>query len=117
MGSGDPRAELRRLREQVFSRGEPELRVMQEGNQLLERTDLRERLPRLASPIAWIAGRRFRLVPAPAMQWSAVLARGTFAEIDRAGHAPFIGHADTLAAALLPLLRLASPTRAGTAAR
>jgi pimeloyl-[acyl-carrier protein] methyl ester esterase len=113
MGSADPRGELRRLRELVFSRGEPELRVLQEGIHLLERTDLRDRLAGLALPNAWLAGRRDRLVPPPAMQWSATQAHGRFAEIERAGHAPFIGHADALAAALLPMLHAAASSPAG----
>lgn len=117
MGSADPRTELRRLREQVFSRGEPELRVLQEGIHLLEATDLRARLPQLAPPSAWLAGHRDRLVPAAAMRWSAAQARGSFAEIERAGHAPFIGHAHALAAALQPLLRAAFPPLAEAATR
>ena len=36
MGSADPRAELRHLRELVFARGEPDLRVLQEGIRILE---------------------------------------------------------------------------------
>ncbi len=105
MGSSDPRGELRRLRELVFARGEPELRVLQEGIALLERTDLRPRLAGLSLPNAWLAGRRDRLVPPQAMQWSAEQAHGRFAEIAGAGHAPFIGHAQALATALQPLLR------------
>ena len=103
MGSADPKAELRRLRKEVFERGEPELRVLQEGIGLLERSDLRERLPRLAVPSVWIAGRRDRLVPPEAMAWSAAHCGGRFVEIPHAGHAPFIGHADAVAAALQPL--------------
>lgn len=103
MGSDDPKAELRRLRAEVFERGEPELRVLQEGIGLLERTDLRARLPQLAVPSVWIAGRRDRLVPPAAMAWSADACGGRFVEIPHAGHAPFIGHADAVAAALRPL--------------
>lgn len=103
MGSDDPKAELRRLRAEVFERGEPELRVLQEGIALLERTDLRDRLPQLAVPSVWIAGRRDRLVPPAAMAWSAEACGGRFVEVPRAGHAPFIGHADAVAAALQPL--------------
>lgn len=103
MGSDDPKAELRRLRAEVFERGEPELRVLQEGIGLLERTDLRARLPQLAVPSVWIAGRRDRLVPPAAMAWSADACAGRFVEIPHAGHAPFIGHADAVAAALRPL--------------
>jgi len=103
MGSADPKAELRRLRAEVFERGEPQLRVLQEGIGLLERSDLRARLPQLSVPSVWIAGRRDRLVPPAAMAWSAGQCGGRFVEIPRAGHAPFIGHADAVAAALAPL--------------
>jgi pimeloyl-[acyl-carrier protein] methyl ester esterase len=103
MGSADPKAELRRLRAEVFMRGEPELRVLQEGIGRLERSDLRARLPQLTVPSVWIAGRRDRLVPPAAMAWSAAQCGGRFVEIPHAGHAPFIGHADVVAAALQPL--------------
>jgi len=103
MGSADPRAELRRLRAEAFSRGEPQLRVLQEGIRILETTDLRARLPQLTQPSLWMAGRRDRLVPPSAMQWSAEQARGTFQQIEHAGHAPFFGHADAVQQALQPL--------------
>ena len=104
MGSQDPRAELRRLRGEVFAHGEPELRVLQEGLRLLEDTDLRPALAGLAQPSAWLAGRRDRLVHPAAMRWSAQASGGRFAEIAHAGHAPFLGHAGALAEALAPLL-------------
>ncbi|WP_329742117.1 pimeloyl-ACP methyl ester esterase BioH [Dyella sp. A6] len=104
MGSADPRAELRRLREEAFARGEPKLRVLQEGIRVLESTDLRDRLPQLTVPSAWIAGRRDRLVHPAAMAWSASAANGRFTEIAHAGHAPFFGHADAVTDALQPLL-------------
>lgn len=103
MGSNDPKAELRRLRAEAFERGEPELRVLQEGIGLLERSDLRERLSQLAMPSVWIAGHRDRLVPPAAMAWSAEQCGGRFVEIAHAGHAPFIGHAQDVADALQPL--------------
>jgi pimeloyl-[acyl-carrier protein] methyl ester esterase len=104
MGSPDPRAELRHLRELAFARGEPELRVLQEGIRILETRDLRARLPELRQPNAWIAGRRDRLVPPQAMEWSAQQAQGRFTQIERAGHAPFFTYADGVAQALQPLL-------------
>jgi pimeloyl-[acyl-carrier protein] methyl ester esterase len=104
MGSPDPRAELRHLRELVFAHGEPDLRVLQEGIALLENTDWRDRLRTLDVPNAWIAGRRDRLVHPDAMRWSAVQAQGDFHEIAHAGHAPFLGHVDAVVDALLPLL-------------
>ena len=104
MGSADPRAELRRLRELAFARGEPDLRVLQEGIRILETSDLRARLPALRRPGAWIAGRRDRLVPPQAMAWSARQSQGRYVQIDHAGHAPFLAHADEVVRALQPLL-------------
>lgn len=104
MGSQDPRAELRHLRELAFDRGEPDLRILQEGIRILEDTDRRAALPDLAVRSTWIAGHRDRLVHPQAMQWSSSRCGGSFHEIERAGHAPFIGHADAVAQALNPLL-------------
>jgi len=105
MGSADPRAELRHLRTLVFDRGEPDLRVLQEGIRILEEGDCRTALADLPVPSAWIAGRRDRLIPPRAMQWSADQCGGSFAEIEHAGHAPFFGHVDALVQALEPLLK------------
>ncbi|WP_266170838.1 pimeloyl-ACP methyl ester esterase BioH [Dyella subtropica] len=104
MGSADPRAELRHLRTLVFDRGEPDLRVLQEGIRILETSDRRAALPDLAVSSAWIAGHRDRLVPPQAMQWSASQCGGSYYAIDRAGHAPFFGHTDAVVQALTPLL-------------
>lgn len=104
MGSDDPRAELRHLRSLIFERGEPELRVLQEGIRILQDSDRRAALPDLGVPSAWIAGRRDRLVPPQAMQWSSSQCAGTFTEIPQAGHAPFFGHADAVVQALQAVL-------------
>jgi pimeloyl-[acyl-carrier protein] methyl ester esterase len=104
MGSADPRAELRHLRALAFERGEPDLRVLQEGIRILEDSDRRAALPDLAVPSTWISGRRDRLVHPQTMQWSSTQCGGRYDEIDRAGHAPFFGHADAVAQALNPLL-------------
>nr|WP_284691860.1 pimeloyl-ACP methyl ester esterase BioH [Pinirhizobacter soli] len=100
MGSGDPRGEARHMRELVFSRGEPDARVLMEGIALLENTDLRGRLPTLKTPSLWLAGHRDRVVHPAAMQASAALCNGSFIDIPHAGHAPFIGHADVVASAI-----------------
>lgn len=97
MGSADPRAEARRLKEEAFARGEPDPRVLMEGIRLLESADLRSRLPDIARPSLWVAGRRDRIVHPEAMRWSAEAAGGQFEEIAHAGHAPFIGHAAVVA--------------------
>ncbi len=53
----------------------------------------------------WMAGRRDRVVSPQAMQAAAALApTAQFVQIERAGHAPFLTHADEVAAALTGFL-------------
>ncbi|WP_144900705.1 pimeloyl-ACP methyl ester esterase BioH [Luteimonas cucumeris] len=101
IGAEHGREELRTLRQQLFARGEPAPRVLQQGLSLLEETDLRDALPGLRVPSLWIAGRRDRLVPPAGMRAAAALAPGgEYMEIAGGGHAPFLGHADEVAAAI-----------------
>jgi pimeloyl-[acyl-carrier protein] methyl ester esterase len=100
-GSEYAQAELELLRAQVFSAGEPRPEALSQGLALLRSTDLRDALPQLAMPSLWIAGRRDRLVHAQALELAAQAApRSRFQRIDGAGHAPFLSHADEIAAAV-----------------
>jgi pimeloyl-[acyl-carrier protein] methyl ester esterase len=100
-GSDDARGELRALRTELFARGEPAAHVLADGLALLETTDLRSVLPSLTMPNLWLAGRRDRLVDLRAMRNAAALApRSDFAQIEHGGHAPFLTHADEVAAHL-----------------
>jgi pimeloyl-[acyl-carrier protein] methyl ester esterase len=105
MGSPDPRAELRKLRAEVFARGEPDLRVLQEGIRVLDESDLRDGLSRLKPGNSWwSAGRLDRLVHPSAMEWSAQACQGHYQVTAHAGHAPFLSHANAVAQSLLPWL-------------
>jgi pimeloyl-[acyl-carrier protein] methyl ester esterase len=100
-GSDHARDELRMLREDLFVRGEPAPRVLADGLQLLETCDLRAVLPSLPVPSLWLAGRRDRLVDPRAMRDAAALAPAAELHvIEHAGHAPFLTHADPVAAYL-----------------
>jgi len=100
LGSTEGKDELRALKAHVFERGEPSLDVLEQGLEVLQATDLRAELPRLAMPSCWVAGRRDRLVPAPAMRWSAAQSpHARYVEI-ASGHAPFLSHAGEVAAAI-----------------
>lgn len=100
-GSDDARQEMRLLRDEVFARGEPAAQVLADGLALLETCDLRDALPALPMPTLWIAGRRDRLVDPRAMRAAAVQApRSDVVVVEHAGHAPFLTHADAVAAAL-----------------
>ncbi|RZA10664.1 MAG: pimeloyl-[acyl-carrier protein] methyl ester esterase [Lysobacteraceae bacterium] len=104
-GSDHIREELGMLREQVLARGEPAPRVLADGLGLLDATDLRAALPDLAVPSLWIAGRRDRLVDPAAMRECAALAPDArFVQVEHAGHAPFLTHAQQVADALLGFL-------------
>jgi pimeloyl-[acyl-carrier protein] methyl ester esterase len=104
-GSDHMREELKMLRDAVLARGEPATHVLADGLQLLEDSDLRSLLPTLSVPSLWIAGRRDRLVNPQAMRAAADLVPGArFVQVEHAGHAPFLTHADAVADALLGFL-------------
>jgi len=101
IGSEHARSELRTLKQALVERGEPAPRALQEGLTLLRRTDLRRALATLDKPSLWLAGQRDRLVPAAGMHAAAALAPLAQAlTIPGGGHAPFLGHADEVAAQL-----------------
>ncbi|HEY2394936.1 MAG TPA: pimeloyl-ACP methyl ester esterase BioH [Rudaea sp.] len=97
LGSAQSQDELRELKAHVFERGDPSLRVLEQGLDILQATDLRGDLAHLSVPSLWIAGRRDRLVPVAAMRWAAQHSpAGDFLEI-ASGHAPFLRHASEVA--------------------
>jgi pimeloyl-[acyl-carrier protein] methyl ester esterase len=101
-GSEHAREEIRELRDELFARGEPAASVLADGLELLETADLRAALPVLQAPTLWLAGRRDRLVDPRAMRAAAALAMpaGDLHVVEHAGHAPFLTHADEVAARL-----------------
>ena len=100
-GSDHAKDEIRTLRDDLFARGEPSGAVLADGLELLEQADLRHALPKLALPTLWLAGRRDRLVDPRAVREAAALApRAALHVFEHAGHAPFLTHADEVAAQL-----------------
>ena len=100
-GSDHMREELRLLRDAIFAFGEPAERVLCEGLELLENTDLIDACRELEIPSLWIAGKRDRLVSPQAMQVASEISRGEFIAIQGGGHAPFLTHADQVADAII----------------
>lgn len=110
LGSSSAQDELRNLKTHAFERGEPAPRALQEGLALLDRLDLRDELPNLRVPSLWLSGRRDRLVPAGAMPAAAALApNARSVTIVGAGHAPFLGAPDAVAAEIDGFMQLACP--------
>ena len=96
-GSDHAKDEMRAMRDGLLTRGEPAADVLADGLELLQVTDLRGDLPRLAVPSLWLAGRRDRLVDARAMRAAAALApQASMHVIEHAGHAPFLTHAEAV---------------------
>jgi pimeloyl-[acyl-carrier protein] methyl ester esterase len=102
LGSEHAQIELRELKAHVFDRGEPSTDALCDGLRDLDETDLRAQLPEIKMPSLWIAGRRDQLVPAAAMRFAAQACAGRYLEFS-AGHAPFLGHAEAIAAAIREL--------------
>jgi pimeloyl-[acyl-carrier protein] methyl ester esterase len=101
-GSDHAKDEMRAMRDGLLQRGEPAADVLADGLELLQASDLRGVLPTLAVRSAWLAGRRDRLVDPRAMRAAAALApRSRLHVVEHAGHAPFLTHADEVAAQLL----------------
>lgn len=100
-GSDHAKEELRTLRDGLFARGEPAAGVLADGLRLLQEADLRNALAALPVPSLWLAGRRDRVVDPRAMRDAAAQApRAQFEQVEHAGHAPFLTHADVVADAL-----------------
>ena len=100
-GSEHARTQLQLLRAQAFLHGEPSPQRLREGLELLQQADLRDYLPGLRLPSLWLAGRRDRLVSSAAMEWAAQQSPvAVYQRIEHAGHAPFLSHADEVAAAI-----------------
>jgi pimeloyl-[acyl-carrier protein] methyl ester esterase len=122
---GDERAgaALRVLRARLASHGEPDPRALATGLAILREADLRDDLPRLAKPALVIAGDRDRVTPPTAgRELATALPAARYCLIERAGHAPFLSHAEEVLREVLPFLeRLAQaghatehePARAG----
>jgi pimeloyl-[acyl-carrier protein] methyl ester esterase len=94
---GSERELLMALREQLFSRGEPDLSALRGGLEILRDADLRGSLPDIAQPTLAIAGQRDKLTPPAASQYLAqVMPNARVVEIEAAAHAPFLSHTDTV---------------------
>lgn len=117
-GSDHAKEEIRTLRAELFARGEPAARVLVDGLRILETADQRALLSRLRAPSLWIAGRRDRLVDPRAMRDAAAAIEhaghttARFVQIEHAGHAPFLTHADEVVAHLSAFLAGATAAEA-----
>jgi pimeloyl-[acyl-carrier protein] methyl ester esterase len=92
-GSVNERELLVRLREVLFSRGEPDMGALHTGLEILRDCDLRASLPGIRQPVLVIAGERDTLTPPQASRHAAACLPDARLEIvEGAAHAPFLSH-------------------------
>lgn len=104
-GSAEARPTLRRLRQGLSDRPDPDPAALDRGLELLRETDLRDRLAGLQCPSLWLLGQRDTLVPAGvAEDIERLLPAARVRVIPGAGHAPFLSHGRESLAALAAFL-------------
>lgn len=100
-GADDSRQTLKRLREILFTRELANENRLQEGLDILKKTDLRKLLNNIKIPLLLLGGERDTLVPQTALQTLANNNHYIEASIiNKAGHAPFLSHPEQCAKAI-----------------
>jgi len=104
-GSQHAAQTMQRLQQALDEHGRAQLPALRAGLTLLALTDLRERLAVLDVPTLLIGGLNDRVTPPAALEAMArLLPRSQLLLLPRAGHAPFISHADAVAEAVLAFI-------------
>src|SRR5487761_2511102 len=97
-GSENERELLARLRERLFSRGEPDMVTLRAGLDILRDVDLRGELQDIKQPAMIIAGERDKLTPPAASRYLArTMPSARLMEVEGAAHAPFLSHPEIFA--------------------
>jgi len=93
LSSADRAITLKQLRQQLFSMGEPDQLALQQGLDILIKTDLRNPLQNCQVPGMIVLGERDQLVPVSVADYYQSLTNPLQVNIiDKAGHAPFLSH-------------------------
>ncbi|GMR08438.1 MAG: pimeloyl-ACP methyl ester esterase BioH [Gammaproteobacteria bacterium] len=110
LGSDGAREHIRYLQEHMLRYGEPNRAALECGLEILQQTDLRDRLAELQCPSLFVYGELDRLVPAAvAGDIRRLLPNAGVVVVPHAGHAPFISHFDDAVKRIRHfLMRLAS---------
>lgn len=92
-GSEHASAQLKQLKAMLFQHGEPEVCALEDGLAILEASDLRAGLAKIACPTLLLMGQRDQLVPIEAGQAMLTQLPDAYSRVfARAGHAPFFSH-------------------------
>ncbi|HEX4051201.1 MAG TPA: alpha/beta fold hydrolase [Steroidobacteraceae bacterium] len=110
-GSQHAAQTAQRLRAALDAQGTAQLPALRAGLTMLALTDLRDRLASLELPTLVIGGMNDRVTPPAALQALArALPRAQLLLLPRAGHAPFVSHADAVAEAVLGFIGAGATT-------
>ncbi|MDH2916708.1 MAG: alpha/beta fold hydrolase, partial [Gallionella sp.] len=94
-GSENERELLTKLREQLFSRGEPDMDALRSGLAVLRDADQRSEVTQIRQPTLVIAGQRDKLsLPEASYYLARVIPNARMVEIKGAAHTPFLSHPD-----------------------
>lgn len=94
-GSENERELLTKMREQLFSRGEPDMNALRGGLEILRDADQRNEIAGIKQQTLVIAGHRDKLTPPAASHYLAQgIPNARLVEIEGAAHAPFLSHPD-----------------------
>lgn len=105
-GSLQAKQEIRYLKQQLFSRGEPQPAALIAGLAMLQQCDLRRYQSISNQPVHFIHGSRDMLAPMQAIQqWLHNYPTMQLHPIAKAGHAPFLSHTSQFTSLLQQLCR------------
>jgi len=91
MGSRDAKAQIKLVRELIFSKPTPGQKVLKETLRLLQECDLREQLANIEVPFLRLYGRLDSLVPERAItNIDALVPQSTSFTFNKSSHAPFL---------------------------
>lgn len=111
-GDDDQRTLIRRLRAEVFARGEPVPAALAAGLDLLRSADLRRRLASIAVPTLVVSGEYDRLTPPAAGEALAKgIAGARHVVVPHASHAPFLSRTDAFLAELDAFMQYSSQSQ------
>jgi len=105
-GDAHSRVVLRRLREHILARGEPDVAALGAGLQLLKETDLRDRLIQIMQPALILHGERDALVPLAAGEYlQRTLPHATLEVFAGTAHALFVAQPQRTARRIMEFCR------------
>ena len=105
LGSTQAKQAIRALKEKVFINGEPKLKALEDGLELLKNTSLLENVTQIEKPVKIILGEKDTLIPVSSgAETHRLIAGSQLSIIPGAGHAPFISHLDEFTDELLSFI-------------